>query len=159
MAWSTNLFSGRSSNLWDSSLLRVTTRGGALMSPHPHLSPPSHMALSPGLCRSSSASLQFFSEDIVPCAAGMRCVPGAGGSAWVQDLSMPPSWTAISLLSKLGWLCFATRTRMYISISIIYPFLLWVDIHGFSKVITYYYAFLSDYWKAFLQLYLTMQWL
>ena len=41
---------------------------------------------------------------------------------------------------------------MCISISIIYLFLLWVDIHGFHKVISYYYAFLSDCWKASLQL-------
>ena len=43
---------------------------------------------------------------------------------------------------------------MCISVSIIYLFLLGVDIYGFHKVISYYYAFLSDCWKASLQLHL-----
>lgn len=99
----------------------------------------------PWLCRSGSASFQFFFRghysSCPTCSWNLLCPGGGEGGAWVQDVSVPLSWTAIALSAKLGWLCFATRTHLCISISIIYLFLLWVDIHGFHKVITYYYAF------------------
>lgn len=85
---------------------------------------PSHMVLSPCLCRSSSASLQFFSEDIIPCAAGMRCVPGAGrggGGAVLEFRIFPCQRLGLPSHFYLNWDDYALlQEPVCISVSVLF---------------------------------------